>query len=112
MYIEVNALSTTVDHIAAVAINAMVQTTLHDYFTSRLFFFSVISHVKIVILTHIKIRPWFHLEKFNRGEVKVINGWVHGLIKGGTSIVLIREYLVLMCSRVWHCSDISKTKFK
>ena len=26
--------SNTVDHIAAVAINAMVQTTLHDYFTS------------------------------------------------------------------------------
>ena len=49
MSVEVNALSTTVDHIAAVAINAMVQTTLHDYFTSRLFFFSVISHVKIVI---------------------------------------------------------------
>ena len=38
----------------------------------------------------------------------VINGWVHGLIKGGASIVLIREYLVLMCRRVWHCSDISK----
>ena len=52
MSVEANALSTTVDHIAAVAINAMVQTTLHDYFTSRLFFFSVISHVKIVILTH------------------------------------------------------------
>ena len=32
--VEANALSTTVDHIAAVAINAMVQTTLHDYFTS------------------------------------------------------------------------------
>ena len=31
---EANALSTTVDHIATVAINAMVQTTLHDYFTS------------------------------------------------------------------------------
>ena len=26
--------STTVDHIAAVATNAMIQTTLHDYFTS------------------------------------------------------------------------------
>ena len=34
MSVEVNALSTTVDHIAAVAINATVQTTLHDYFTS------------------------------------------------------------------------------
>ena len=34
MSVEANALSTTVDHIAAVAINAMVQTTLHDYFTS------------------------------------------------------------------------------
>ena len=34
MSIEANALSTTVDHIAAVAINATVQTTLHDYFTS------------------------------------------------------------------------------
>ena len=53
MSVEANALSTTVDHIAAVAINATVQTTLHDYFTSWLFFFSVISHVKIVILTHI-----------------------------------------------------------
>ena len=50
--VEANALSTTVDHIAAVAINATVQTTLHDYFTSWLFFFSVISHVKRVILTH------------------------------------------------------------
>ena len=34
MSVEANALSTTVDHIAAVAINAMVQTTPHDYFTS------------------------------------------------------------------------------
>ena len=34
MSVEANALSTTVDRIAAVAINAMVQTTLHDYFTS------------------------------------------------------------------------------
>ena len=34
MCVEANALSTTVDHIAAVTINAMVQTTLHDYFTS------------------------------------------------------------------------------
>ena len=34
MSVEANALSTTVDHIAAVAINATVQTTLHDYFTS------------------------------------------------------------------------------
>ena len=34
MSIEANALSTTVDHIAAIAINATVQTTLHDYFTS------------------------------------------------------------------------------
>ena len=34
MSVEANALSTTVDHIAAVAINAMVQTTLHDYFIS------------------------------------------------------------------------------
>ena len=34
---------------AAVAINAMVQTTLHDYFP-----FSVVSHIKIVILTHIE----------------------------------------------------------
>ena len=34
MSVEVNALSTTVDHITAVAINATVQTTLHDYFTS------------------------------------------------------------------------------
>ena len=33
---------------AAVAINAMVQTTLHDYP------FSVVSHIKIVILTHIE----------------------------------------------------------
>ena len=32
MSVEANALS--VDRIAAVAINAMVQTTLHDYFTS------------------------------------------------------------------------------
>ena len=32
MSVEANALS--VDHIAVVAINAMVQTTLHDYFTS------------------------------------------------------------------------------
>ena len=32
--VEANALSSTVDRIAAVAINAMVQTTLHDYFTS------------------------------------------------------------------------------
>ena len=36
MSVKANALSTTVDHniIAAVAINATVQTTLHDYFTS------------------------------------------------------------------------------
>ena len=34
MSVEANALSSTVDPIAAVAINAMVQTTLHDYFTS------------------------------------------------------------------------------
>ena len=36
---------------AAVAINAMVQTILHDYFP-----FSVVSHIKIVIilLTHIE----------------------------------------------------------
>ena len=34
MSVEANALSSTVDLIAAVAINAMVQTTLHDYFTS------------------------------------------------------------------------------
>ena len=36
MSVKENALSTTVDHniIAAVAINATVQTTLHDYFTS------------------------------------------------------------------------------
>ena len=33
MSVETNALSTTVDHIAAVAINATVQTTLHDYFS-------------------------------------------------------------------------------
>ena len=38
MSVEANALSTTVDHIAAVAINATVQTTpmiisLHDYFS-------------------------------------------------------------------------------
>ena len=31
---EANALSSAVDLIAAVAINAIVQTTLHDYFTS------------------------------------------------------------------------------
>ena len=34
MSVEVNALSSAVDRIAAVAINAIVQTTLHDYFTS------------------------------------------------------------------------------
>ena len=34
MSVEANALSNTVDHIAAVAINVMVQTTLHNYFTS------------------------------------------------------------------------------
>ena len=33
MSVETNAWSTTVDHIAAVAINATVQTTLHDYFS-------------------------------------------------------------------------------
>ena len=32
--VEANALSNTVDHIAAVAINAMLQTTLHDHFNS------------------------------------------------------------------------------
>ena len=32
MSVEGNALSSTVDRFAAVAINAMVQTTLHDYF--------------------------------------------------------------------------------
>ena len=34
MSVEANALSNTIDRIAAAAINAMVQTTLHDYFTS------------------------------------------------------------------------------
>ena len=34
MSIEANALSNTVNRIAAIAINAMVQTTLHYYFTS------------------------------------------------------------------------------
>ena len=33
MRVEANALSSTVDRCAAVAINAMVQTTLHDYFS-------------------------------------------------------------------------------
>ena len=34
MSVQANALSTTVDHnYAAVAINATVQTTLHDYFS-------------------------------------------------------------------------------
>ena len=55
MSVEANALSSTVDHIAALAINAMVQTTLHDYFISCLFPFSVVSHIKIVLLTHIKV---------------------------------------------------------
>ena len=34
MSVEAKALSKTVDHIAAVAINVMVQTTLYNYFTS------------------------------------------------------------------------------
>ena len=34
MSVEANALSTTVDPIAVVAINVTVQITLHDYFTS------------------------------------------------------------------------------
>ena len=34
MSVEANALSSTVDHIAAVAMNAMVQTTRYDYFIS------------------------------------------------------------------------------
>ena len=77
MSVEVNALSTTVDHIAAVAINAMVQTTLHDYFTSRLFFFSVISHVKIVILTHIV--------EIRRLKVKyIVNLWIKDTSIKGT----------------------------
>ena len=77
MSVEVNALSTTVDRIAAVAINAMVQTTLHDYFTSRLFFFSVISHVKIVILTHIV--------EIRRLKVKyIVNLWIKDTSIKGT----------------------------
>ena len=41
MSVEANALFNirTVDRIAAVAINATVQTTLHDYFTSLIFSF-------------------------------------------------------------------------
>ena len=34
MSVEADALSSTVDRIAAIATNAMVQTTLHYYFTS------------------------------------------------------------------------------
>ena len=54
MSVEANALPSTVDRIAAVPINAMVQTTLHDYFISCIFSFSVLSHIKIVLLTHIE----------------------------------------------------------
>ena len=34
MSVEANALSSTVDRIAAVVINAIIQTTFHDYFIS------------------------------------------------------------------------------
>ena len=54
MNVEANALSSTVGCIAAVAINAKIQTILHDYFISLLFSFLVVSHIKIVILTHIE----------------------------------------------------------
>ena len=77
MSVEANALSTTVDHIAAVAINATVQTTLHDYFTSWLFFFSVISHVKIVILTHIVERRWLKVKY-------IVNLWIKDTSIQGT----------------------------
>ena len=47
MSVEANALSSIVDRIAALAINAMVQTTLHDYFILCLFSFSVVSHINL-----------------------------------------------------------------
>ena len=34
MSVQANVLSSTVDCIAAIAINAIVQTTFHDYFIS------------------------------------------------------------------------------
>ena len=64
---------------AAVAINAMVQTTLHDYFP-----FSVVSHIKIVILTHI--------EEMRRLKVKyIVNLWIKDTSIQGT------KYRVPLC---------------
>ena len=78
MSVEENALSSTVDRIAAVAINAMVQTTLRDYiFHFMLLSFTVVSHIKIVLLTHI--------EEMRGLKVKyIVNLWIKDTSIQGT----------------------------